>query len=144
MHLFCTQPSHNSCHKQFIRIESKRVCIKIVWGCTEILSYFLPSLTCIMIQSFFLVKDANFDIINHQDSEGRTALHLAVAQHNEAAVRALLAVGKCQVSVQDNMKRSPLHWAAVLGLLPSHYLRILRPWYLNQGKSGNSQVCFPC
>ena len=93
---------------------------------------------------FFRFKDANFDIINHQDSEGRTALHLAVAQHNEAAVRALMAVGKCQISVQDNMKRSPLHWAAVLGLLPSHNLGILRPWYFNQGKSGNAQVCFPC
>ena len=42
------------------------------------------------------------------------------------------------------MKRSPLHWAAVLGLLPSHYLGILRPLYFNQGKSDNAQVCFPC
>ena len=84
---------------------------------------------------FFRFKDANFDIINHQDSEGRTALHLAVAQHNEAAVRALLAVGKCQVSVQDNMKRSPLHWAAVLGLLPSHYQEFCARGTLTKVKS---------
>lgn len=61
-------------------------------------------------------KDANSDIINNQDNEGRTALHLAVAQQNEAAVKVLLFLDKCKVSVQDNMNRSPLHWAAVLGL----------------------------
>ncbi|XP_020627637.1 inversin-like [Orbicella faveolata] len=49
------------------------------------------------------------------DSEGRTALHLAVAHQNEAAVKVLLSLDKCKVSAQDNMNRSPLHWAAVLG-----------------------------
>lgn len=62
-------------------------------------------------------KDANSDVINDQDSEGRTALHLAVAHQNEAAVKVLLSLDKCKVSAQDNMNRSPLHWAAVLGLL---------------------------
>ena len=56
-------------------------------------------------------------MINNQDSEGRTALHLAVAHQNEAAVKVLLSLDKCKVSAQDNMNRSPLHWAAVLGLL---------------------------
>lgn len=65
-------------------------------------------------------QEANSDIVNHQDNEGRTALHLAVAQRNEAAVKVLLSLEKCQVSVQDNMKRAPLHWAAVLGLLQLH------------------------
>ena len=60
-------------------------------------------------------QDANSDIINHQDNEGRTALHLAVAEQNEAAVKVLLALDKCKESAQDNMSRSPLHWAAVLG-----------------------------
>ena len=49
--------------------------------------------------------------------EGRTAVHLAVAQQNEPAVKALLLNDKCDLSVQDNVKRSPLHWAAVLGLI---------------------------
>jgi len=56
-------------------------------------------------------------MINDQDNEGRTALHLAVAHQNEAAVKVLLSLDKCKVSAQDNMNRSPLHWAAVLGLL---------------------------
>ncbi|XP_067019764.1 inversin-like [Acropora muricata] len=61
------------------------------------------------------ILDANPDIINYQDMEGRTAVHLAVAQQNEPAVKALLLNDKCDLSVQDNVKRSPLHWAAVLG-----------------------------
>uniref|UniRef100_K1PRS0 Inversin n=1 Tax=Magallana gigas TaxID=29159 RepID=K1PRS0_MAGGI len=54
-------------------------------------------------------------VINWQDYEGRTALHLAVADGNEAIVRALTSVENCNVSALDNMFRTPLHWAAVLG-----------------------------
>ncbi|XP_064646687.1 inversin-like [Lineus longissimus] len=54
-------------------------------------------------------------VINWQDYEGRTALHLAVADGNEAVCDALTSLEKCSVSALDNMFRTPLHWAAVLG-----------------------------
>lgn len=34
-------------------------------------------------------------------------------------VKTLLAVEKCNTSLQDNMGRTPLHWAAVLGIKPA-------------------------
>ena len=71
----------------------------------------------VFLKFLSILKDANSDIINYQDREGRTAVHLAVAQQNEPAVKALLLHDKCDVSLQDNVKRSPLHWAAVLGLI---------------------------
>ncbi|XP_074644688.1 uncharacterized protein LOC141901380 [Tubulanus polymorphus] len=54
-------------------------------------------------------------VINWQDYEGRTALHLAVAEGSEAIVDVLTLTPKCNVSALDNMFRTPLHWAAVLG-----------------------------
>lgn len=61
--------------------------------------------------------------------EGRTAVHLAVAQQNEPAVKALLLNDKCDLSVQDNVKRSPLHWAAVLGLIYFYINPNFSPWW---------------
>ncbi|XP_052235623.1 inversin-like isoform X2 [Dreissena polymorpha] len=62
-----------------------------------------------------LILDTTPSVINWQDYEGRTALHLVVADGNEAVVKALVAVENCNVSALDNMFRTPLHWAAVLG-----------------------------
>ncbi|XP_052235059.1 inversin-like isoform X4 [Dreissena polymorpha] len=62
-----------------------------------------------------LILDTTPSVINWQDYEGRTALHLVVADGNEAVVKALVAVDNCNVSALDNMFRTPLHWAAVLG-----------------------------
>ncbi|XP_052812830.1 inversin-like isoform X2 [Mya arenaria] len=62
-----------------------------------------------------LILDTTPSVINWQDYEGRTALHLAVADGNIAVVKALVAVDNCNVSALDNMFRTPLHWAAVLG-----------------------------
>lgn len=62
-----------------------------------------------------LILDTTPSVINWQDYEGRTALHLAVADGNAAVVKALVAVENCNVSALDNMFRTPLHWAAVLG-----------------------------
>ena len=61
--------------------------------------------------------------------EGRTAVHLAVAQQNEPAVKALLLNDKCDLSVQDNVKRSSLHWAAVLGLIHFYINPNFDPWW---------------
>jgi len=54
-------------------------------------------------------------VINWQDYEGCTALHLAVAGGNEAVVSSLITVESCDVNALDNMFRTPLHWAAVFG-----------------------------
>jgi len=54
-------------------------------------------------------------VINWQDYEGCTALHLAVAGGNSAVVSSLLSLESCDVNALDNMFRTPLHWAAVFG-----------------------------
>ena len=55
------------------------------------------------------------DCLNLKDADQRTAVHLAVAQNNMVVVNALIDFEHCDVSVRDNMNRTPLHWAAVLG-----------------------------
>ncbi|XP_070570393.1 inversin-like [Ptychodera flava] len=62
-----------------------------------------------------LLLESAPSVINWQDYEGRTALHLAVADGNEPIVDALTSLDKCNVTALDNMFRTPLHWAAVLG-----------------------------
>ncbi|GFR70393.1 inversin [Elysia marginata] len=62
-----------------------------------------------------LVLETTPSVINWQDYEGRTALHLAVADGNESVVNVLTSVKNVNVSALDNMFRTPLHWAAVLG-----------------------------
>ncbi|XP_059165676.1 inversin-like [Physella acuta] len=62
-----------------------------------------------------LILETTPSVINWQDYEGRTALHLAVADGNESLVTALTSVKNCNVSALDNVFRTPLHWAAVLG-----------------------------
>jgi len=54
-------------------------------------------------------------VINWQDYEGCTALHLAIAGGNEAVVSSLISLESCDVNALDNMFRTPLHWAAVFG-----------------------------
>lgn len=54
-------------------------------------------------------------VINWQDYEGCTALHLAVAGGNETVVSSLISLESCDVNALDNMFRTPLHWAAVFG-----------------------------
>ncbi|XP_046555449.1 LOW QUALITY PROTEIN: inversin-like [Haliotis rubra] len=64
-----------------------------------------------------LILETTPSVINWQDYEGRTALHLAVADGNESIVNVLVqtSIRKCNVSALDNWFRTPLHWAAVLG-----------------------------
>lgn len=54
-------------------------------------------------------------ILNTKDSDGRTALHLAVAADNKRFVRYLTSRDDCLLSELDHMQRTPLHWAAILG-----------------------------
>ncbi len=54
-------------------------------------------------------------ILNTKDSDGRTALHLAVAADNKRLVRLLTSLDDCSVSELDHMHRTPLHWASILG-----------------------------
>ncbi|XP_017280620.1 inversin isoform X2 [Kryptolebias marmoratus] len=54
-------------------------------------------------------------LLNWQDYEGRTPLHFAVADGNEAVVKVLTSYGGCNVTAYDNLFRTPLHWAALLG-----------------------------
>ncbi|KAF4075953.1 hypothetical protein AMELA_G00224880 [Ameiurus melas] len=54
-------------------------------------------------------------LLNWQDYEGRTPLHFAVADGNEAVVEVLTSYEGCGVTAYDNLFRTPLHWAALLG-----------------------------
>ncbi|XP_077577444.1 inversin [Stigmatopora nigra] len=54
-------------------------------------------------------------LLNWQDYEGRTPLHFAVADGNEAVVEVLTSYKGCHVTAYDNLFRTPLHWAALLG-----------------------------
>ncbi|KAF7227253.1 inversin isoform X1 [Nothobranchius furzeri] len=54
-------------------------------------------------------------LLNWQDYEGRTPLHFAVADGNEAVVKLLTSYKGCNVTAYDNLFRTPLHWAALLG-----------------------------
>uniref|UniRef100_A0AAV2MCS4 Inversin n=1 Tax=Knipowitschia caucasica TaxID=637954 RepID=A0AAV2MCS4_KNICA len=54
-------------------------------------------------------------LLNWQDFEGRTPLHFAVADGNEAVVEVLTSYEGCNVTAYDNLFRTPLHWAALLG-----------------------------
>ncbi|XP_041648854.1 inversin isoform X2 [Cheilinus undulatus] len=54
-------------------------------------------------------------LLNWQDYEGRTPLHFAVADGNEAVVDVLTSYQGCNVTAYDNLFRTPLHWAALLG-----------------------------
>lgn len=60
-----------------------------------------------------------------QYCEGVAALHLAVAEGNEHTVHDLMTMTgvRCEVASRDNMFRTPLHWAAVLG--HSHIVGLL-------------------
>ncbi|WAR11074.1 INVS-like protein, partial [Mya arenaria] len=70
-----------------------------------------------------LILDTTPSVINWQDYEGRTALHLAVADGNIAVVKALVAVDNCNIvsllldnhadySSSDQNGATPLHYAA--------------------------------
>ncbi|CAH1249146.1 INVS [Branchiostoma lanceolatum] len=67
------------------------------------------------VQAVKYLLEAAPSVINWQDYEGRTALHLAVADGNEKVVDVLTSLEKCNVTALDNMFRTALHWAAVLG-----------------------------
>nr|XP_057940442.1 inversin isoform X2 [Doryrhamphus excisus] len=54
-------------------------------------------------------------LLNWQDYEGRTPLHFAVADGNQAVVEVLTSYQGCNVTAYDNLFRTPLHWAALLG-----------------------------
>ncbi|XP_036413923.1 inversin isoform X1 [Colossoma macropomum] len=69
-------------------------------------------------------------LLNWQDYEGRTPLHFAVADGNEAVVEVLTSYDGCNVTAYDNLFRTPLHWAALLG-----HARIVH-MLLERNKSG--------
>lgn len=58
-------------------------------------------------------------LLNWQDYEGRTPLHFAVADGNVAVVDVLTSYEGCNVTSYDNLFRTPLHWAALLGKVDS-------------------------
>mmetsp|Transcript_27512 Transcript_27512/g.72324 ORF Transcript_27512/g.72324 Transcript_27512/m.72324 type:complete len:1369 (+) Transcript_27512:1-4107(+) len=55
------------------------------------------------------------DVVNAQDVEMRTALHVAVGLGNVAIVSVLLGVPGCSLELQDADGRTALHWAVQLG-----------------------------
>ncbi|KAB1279745.1 Inversin, partial [Camelus dromedarius] len=54
-------------------------------------------------------------LLNWQDYEGRTPLHFAVADGNVTVVDVLTSYESCNITSYDNLFRTPLHWAALLG-----------------------------
>ncbi|NP_001408058.1 inversin isoform 4 [Mus musculus] len=54
-------------------------------------------------------------LLNWQDYEGRTPLHFAVADGNLTVVDVLTSYESCNITSYDNLFRTPLHWAALLG-----------------------------
>ncbi|KAG8195468.1 hypothetical protein JTE90_002640 [Oedothorax gibbosus] len=62
-----------------------------------------------------ILLDKEGTLINWQDYEGRTALHLAVATGSTEVVRFLVCRGDCNVDILDNSFCTPLHWAAKRG-----------------------------
>jgi len=63
-----------------------------------------------------LQEGTSTSIVNFEDKEGRTLLHMAVGHGNYDIVQYLLTSAKnIDVNKRDGIMRSPLHWAAVLG-----------------------------
>lgn len=58
-------------------------------------------------------------LLNWQDYEGRTPLHFAVADGNLTVVDVLTSYESCNITSYDNLFRTPLHWAALLGMFCS-------------------------
>lgn len=56
-------------------------------------------------------------LLNWQDYEGRTPLHFAVADGNMTVADVLTSYESCNITSYDNLFRTPLHWAALLGEL---------------------------
>ncbi|XP_006537697.1 inversin isoform X10 [Mus musculus] len=59
-------------------------------------------------------------LLNWQDYEGRTPLHFAVADGNLTVVDVLTSYESCNITSYDNLFRTPLHWAALLGTFGRH------------------------
>uniref|UniRef100_A0A8C8RGI8 Inversin n=1 Tax=Pelusios castaneus TaxID=367368 RepID=A0A8C8RGI8_9SAUR len=64
-------------------------------------------------------------LLNWQDYEGRTPLHFAVADGNVAVVDVLTSYEGCNVTSYDNLFRTPLHWAALLGKLNNTFFMLI-------------------
>jgi len=62
-----------------------------------------------------LFREESPSVVNWPDYEGRTGLHVAIAEGNTHIVAALISEEECNVNAMDNMFRTPLHWAAALG-----------------------------
>ncbi|XP_023221037.1 inversin-like isoform X1 [Centruroides sculpturatus] len=75
-------------------------------GCNE-----PGALECVKV----LMEEAP-SVINWQDYEGRSALHVAVALGSTDIVDLLTSTERCNLNCPDNMFCTPLHWAASLGL----------------------------
>ncbi|XP_043205288.1 inversin-like isoform X1 [Amphibalanus amphitrite] len=67
-------------------------------------------------QAVKLLLEAEPKATNWQDFEGRTALHVAVADGHIKTVAVLLNNSRCNIHCLDHQFRSALHWAALLGL----------------------------
>ena len=67
------------------------------------------------VKTVQVLLEAGPKVANWQDYEGRTPLHLAVADSFVDVVEVLLKHDKIQINALDANFRSALHWAAVLG-----------------------------
>lgn len=65
-----------------------------------------------------LLIDHSPNTLNWQDFEGRTPLHLAVANGDISACDALLNSRRCQLNITDHNSCTALHLAAQLGKSP--------------------------
>lgn len=64
-----------------------------------------------------LLLHADLGLVQERDMEGRTTLHLALSEQNMPLTGMLLeSMTPDQLAIEDNMRRTALHWAAVLGI----------------------------
>ncbi|KAM8825900.1 inversin isoform 2-T2 [Synchiropus picturatus] len=82
-------------------------------------------------------------LLNWQDYEGRTPLHFAVADGNEAVVEVLTSYEGCNVTAYDNLFRTPLHWAALLGKLAVRFFFRKDQQVISTGMLLAAGVCSP-
>ncbi|XP_042910687.1 inversin isoform X1 [Parasteatoda tepidariorum] len=125
----------NASHVGMLLLKDANICIPddqgktpLHWAATNPTS---SALDCVKI---LLEKEGN--LINWQDYEGRSALHLAVGAGNIEVVRFLVSKETCNTDILDNAFCTPLHWAAKKGFADKADILLKKSLYTSADDSG--------
>jgi ankyrin repeat protein len=77
------------------------------------------------IDLFRIILEKSADVVNAQDKNGNTALHLAIALENRTAVEELLKRDDVKVNVKNKKDRTVLHLAAQWVDIPNDVFRLI-------------------